>query len=313
MDIIDIKDVSGFFIGNAQSFEGGTGVTTIISKSGATPGVDVRGGSPGTRETDLIASEETIDKIHAVVLSGGSAFGLDAASGVMKFLEENDIGFDTGFGKVPIVSSAIIFDLDYKNSKIRPDKDMGYESAKNAFKNNYKDGSLGVGTGATIGKLLGYNSSMKSGVGSYAIKVNDLEIGAIIGLNALGSIYEKNELIGGPISNNERQDTFSLLMKGFKGGFPSNTTVGAVITNADLSKPEANKIASSAHNGLARSIKPVHTSMDGDTLFVLSSNKVKIDNNIVQALSAYVVEKAVINAFKSIEKDSSLKCFGDFK
>lgn len=313
MDIIKITDIDGFLIGNAEKIDSGTGVTTIISKSGATPGVDVRGGSPGTRETDLIASEETIDKIHSVVLAGGSAFGLDAASGVMTFLEEKDIGFDTGYGKVPIVSSAIIFDLDYKGSKVRPDKNMGYLSAQNAFKNNYKDGPLGVGAGATIGKILGYEASMKSGVGSFAIKINNLEIGAIIGLNALGSIYENNTLIGGPILDGKVQDTFSLLVQGFKGGFPSNTTIGAVLTNGDITKAQANKVASSAHNGLARSIKPVHTSMDGDTLFVLSSNKVKADINVIQSLSAYVVEKAVINAFKSVVSDDHLKCFNDFK
>lgn len=311
MKEISIKEIDGFKLGNMEDHKNGTGCTVIFAENGAVPGVDVRGGAPGTRETDLIRSEEMMPEINAVVLSGGSAFGLEAASGVMEYLEENNIGFDTGFSKVPIVPSAVLFDLAYKNPKVRPDKKMGYDAMNMAMKDNYKDGSYGAGCGATVGKIMGINASMKSGIGSYAIEINGLKIGAVVAVNAFGSIYEDSKLIAGPLMDDHILSTEDLLIQGMEAGFKGNTTIGCVISNAKVTKSGANKMASMGHDGFARAIKPIHTMVDGDALFFMAKGEQEVDLNILGTLTAIVVEKAVHAAIKSVTEDELLKTYHD--
>lgn len=298
MKEIAITSIGDFHIGNAEDTEAGTGCTVILSKEGAVPGVDVRGGAPGTRETDLIDSREMIERIHSVVLAGGSAFGLDAATGVMAYLEEQGIGFDTGVARVPIVASAVLFDLAFKSSSIRPDRTMGFEAAGNAMAGNYADGSVGAGTGATVGKILGPKSAMKSGIGSYAVEIGTLKLGAIIAVNAFGSVYEGIDLIAGPRLEKSVMSTEDLMIRGMEARFRGNTTIGCILTNAKLTKAQANKLASMGHDGFARSIRPVHTMVDGDTLFVLADGEAEVDLSTLGTIASIVVEKAVVNAVK---------------
>lgn len=299
MNEISIHELYGFYIGNAEDQEGGTGCTVILSPDGATPGVDVRGGAPGTRETDLIASEEMVDKVHGLLLSGGSAFGLDAASGVMAYLEKQGIGFDTGFARVPIVPAAVLYDLGYKNPSRRPDTVMGQEASVHAMTKNYRDGSFGAGTGATVGKILGPDFAMKSGIGSYAVSLGELKVGCVIAVNAFGSIYEGERLLAGPYKEGKLLHTEDLLFQGYTAAFKGNTTIGCILTNAKLTKSQANKTASMAQDGMARAIKPIHTMVDGDTLFVLGNGEIPCDVTVLGTLAAHVVEKAIHNAVKS--------------
>jgi L-aminopeptidase/D-esterase-like protein len=312
MKEIDIHAIGDFHIGNAEDTEAGTGCTVILSKSGAVPGVDVRGGAPGTRETDLIDSREMIERIHAVVLAGGSAYGLDASTGVMRYLEEQGIGFDTGAAKVPIVASAVLFDLAFKSSSIRPDRTMGYEAAGKAMQGNYRDGSVGAGTGATVGKILGPKSAMKSGIGSYAVEVGGVKVGAIIAVNAFGSVYEGQELIAGPRLEKSVMSTEDLMIRGMEARFHGNTTIGCILTNAKLTKAQANKLASMGHDGFARSIRPVHTMVDGDTLFVMADGEAEIDLSTLGTIASIVVEKAVVNAIRNAVSLDHLPTSGEF-
>jgi L-aminopeptidase/D-esterase-like protein len=312
-----ITDVEGIKVGHSQSEEGMTGCTVVICEEGATGGVDVRGSAPGTRETDLFKPEKMVDKVHAVVLSGGSAFGLDASSGVMKYLEEKNIGFDVGVTKVPIVASAVIFDLNVGDYKIRPDFNMGYIAAKNA--NNYDNlqGNIGCGSGATIGKILGPQNSMKSGLGSATIKVGNLVVSAIVAVNSFGDIYDykNNNQIAGvyDYENNKLLNTISIMKnKTAEIGFtPTNTTIGIIATNAILTKAEANKISEMAHNGYARSINPIHTTVDGDTIFTMGTNKIKSDVNVIGTMAAEAMSKAIINGVVFAESCYELKAYKD--
>ena len=289
-----ITDVEGIKVGHAQSFEGMTGCTVIICEEGATGGVDVRGSAPGTRETDLLKSENLVERIHSVVLAGGSAFGLASSNGVMKYLEENGIGLDVGVTKVPIVVSAVIFDLWLGDSKIRPDEKMGYEAAKAATEFNTDRGVVGAGTGASVGKALGPSFAMKSGLGSASIKVGDLVVAALVVVNALGDIYNDGIQIAGPYKDGKLLSTLELMKEGYSSGFANtNTTIGVITTNAILTKAEANKVSQVAHDGMARAINPVHTMMDGDTVFTMATGKVKGDINLVSQLAAEVFQKAI--------------------
>ncbi|MFA9397245.1 MAG: P1 family peptidase [Clostridiaceae bacterium] len=307
MNEISIYDIEDFKIGHAGNLKAATGCTIILCKNGATAGVDVRGGAPGTRETDLLNPVNLVDKIHGVMLSGGSAFGLDAASGAMQYLEENNIGFDVSVTKVPIVCSAVLFDLTIGNHKIRPDKTMGYEACLNSEKNiKYKDGNIGAGAGATLGKILGPSFSMKGGLGTYAIRVGDLEIGAIVSVNCLGDVYEDNKIIAGAYDKENQTflDTEKILIDRYdnnKNLFSGNTTIGTIITNAKITKSQASKISSMAHNGYARCIKPSHTMFDGDSIFTMASGKIDCDISCVGHLASIVMEKAIINGVKSAE------------
>lgn len=305
MKEINIKDINGIHIGNAEYDKGPTGCTVIIAERGAVAGVDVRGGAPGTRETDLLDSKNLIEKIHSVVLSGGSAYGLDASSGVMEFLEEKNIGFDTGPCKVPIVCSAVLFDLNLGDYNIRPDKRLGYEACINAFNDNFKEGSYGAGIGATVGKLYGLEKAMKGGVGYYGLQVGELKVMSIVAVNALGDIIDtdKNEVIAGLLDeHNNFLGTEKEMLNNYKDKrnlFGRNTTIGVVITNGKFNKSQANKISSMAHNGFGRAIRPSHSTFDGDTIFTMATGEVDSDINAVGMLSSITMEKAIISAIKN--------------
>ncbi len=319
MKEIKFCDIDGIKLGHAENKEGGTGCSVIICEKGATGGVDVRGGAPGTRETDLLDPMEMVDKIHAVVLSGGSAFGLDAASGVMEYLENKDIGFDVTVAKVPIVCEAVLFDLAFGDPKIRPDKEMGFKACINS--EIYTDdinGNIGAGYGATVGKFLGPAYSMKGGLGTYAIKIGELEVGAIVAVNCLGDVVDPSDLsiIAGAYDSKNKLflDTERLILENFqnpKNPFKGNTTIGLIVTNADFTKAEANKVASMAHNGYGRTMRPAHTMFDGDTIFTMATNKVNCDVTTVGMLAAKVMEKAIIRGVKSAQGLFNVPSFSD--
>ena len=319
---IKITDIEGFRLGHAQNFEGATGCTVLTCEEGASGGVDVRGGAPGTRETDLLNPMEMVDKVHAVVLSGGSAFGLDACSGVMEYLENKNVGFDVGVAKVPIVCGAVLFDLVCGSSKIRPNKEMGLEACINA--ENYddsKNGNIGCGTGATVGKAINPKLAMKGGFGSYAVQVGDLKVGAIVGVNSLGDIVDpnnNNKIIAGGLSEDMKSfiNTEESLIGNYanpRNAFKGNTTIGVIVTNGKFTKAQANKIASMAQNGFGRTIRPAHTMFDGDTIFTLSSNKIDADINVVGLLAAQVMERAIIKAVKEADTCHGFLAYKDLK
>ncbi len=316
---ISITDIDGILIGQISDYDALTGCTVILCKDGVVCGVDQRGGAPGTRETDLLRPMHLVEKVHAVLLAGGSAFGLDAATGVMRYLEEQKCGVDTGFAKVPIVPTAILYDLGIGSSTKRPDAEMGYQACCNASSEIPKMGNFGAGTGATVGKILGMHQAMKSGIGSAAIEISSgVFISAIIAVNAFGDIHDPNTktiLAGtrsfqkGPIKIGESgffADT-QQVMRSMVGktilqiAARQNTVIGAVVTNADLTKDEVNKVAQMGQDGLARVIRPAHTMLDGDTLFALSTGKKKCDVNTVGAFAAEMVAEAILNAVKNAE------------
>ena len=318
MKEIKILDIENIKIGNAQNNDAATGCTVIICKNGAPCGVFVPGGGPASRETNLLNPTSAAEKIHAVLLSGGSAFGLDAAGGVMQYLEENDIGFDTGFAKVPLVCASSIYDLCIGDKNIRPDKKMGYECAKNAFcENNYKDGNYGAGCGATVGKMRGKDFMLKSAIGSYAVQIGNLKVGAVICVNALGDVFDENgKIIAGLLNEDKTSfaNSFDVMIKSItpkENLFTSNTTIGAVITNAKFDKTKMNKIAQMAHNGYAKRINPVNTTADGDSIYAMSTGNINADLNVVGAISSYVVEKAIENAVKSAKGAYNLKSYSE--
>ncbi len=315
MKVIDILDIEGFKIGHAQNFDAATGCSVIICKEGATAGVDVRGGAPGTRETDLLDPVNLVEQIHAVLLTGGSAFGLDAAAGVMSYLEEHDIGFDVSVTKVPIVCGAALFDLTIGKHDIRPDKRMGFEACRDSESGKSKQGCIGAGTGATAGKILGMDKAIKSGLGSYAVQIGELKIGAIVAVNCLGDVIdpEAGIKLAGPLDDDLKSflDTEEIMIKSFSDKtnlFSGNTTIGAVITNAKLTKSQTNKLASMSHNGYARTMRPAHSMYDGDSIFALSCGDVKADLSTVGLLAARAMERAVVSSVKSSESMSGLKC-----
>lgn len=317
---INIQDIDGFKIGHASNLEAGTGCTVVISEKGASAGVCVRGGAPGTRETDLLDPSEMIQEIHALVLSGGSAFGLDASSGVMEYLEKKNIGFDVSVTKVPIVCSAVLFDLTCGRCDIRPDKNMGIEACKNSeiYKDNI-NGNIGCGTGATVGKFFGPNNAMKGGFGSFAVQVGDLKIAAIVGVNALGDIKDpkSGEIIAGALNqDNEFINTEEAILESIdskSNAFKGNTTIGAILCNAKLTKAENKKIASMAHNAFARTIFPAHTMFDGDTIFSLSNGDKKYDISIIGSLATKVMEEAVVRAIKNADTLHGFKSYKEIK
>lgn len=319
---IKITDIEGFKLGHAQDLVGATGCTVLICEEGASGGIDVRGGAPGTRETDLLNPMEMVDKVHAVVLSGGSAFGLDSCSGVMEYLENKNIGFDVGVAKVPIVCGAVLFDLVCGNPKVRPNKEMGLLACVNS--ENYCDsinGNIGCGTGATVGKAINPKFAMKGGFGSYAVQVGDLKVGAIVGVNSLGDIVDpnnNNKIIAGGLNSdmNSFINTEESLIGNYsnpRNAFKGNTTIGCIVTNGNFNKAQANKIASMAQNGFGRTIRPAHTMFDGDTIFTLSSNKIEADINVVGLLAAQVMERAIINAVKEADTSYGFLAYKDLK
>jgi L-aminopeptidase/D-esterase-like protein len=301
-----ITDVPGVKVGNKENQQALTGCTAILLEGGAVAGVDVRGSAPGTRETDLLNPVNMVDKVHAICLSGGSAFGLDAASGVMQFLEEKDIGLDVGVAKVPIVPAAVLFDLACGNPKVRPDKQMGYEAAKAATTEKFRTGNYGAGCGATVGKLAGLGFCMKGGLGSASLRLeNGVVIGAIVAVNPVGDVREASTgvILAGPYKDGMILDSINLLEQNYHPAIPPgfNTTIGVVAVNADLTKAEALKVAQMAQDGYARTIFPAHTMFDGDTIFAVATGGERVPVDVIGGLAAKVMEWAVINAVKSAE------------
>lgn len=307
-------------VGHSQDLKGGTGCTVVIFEKGAITGVDVRGGAPGTRETDLLNPVNLVDKAHAIYLSGGSAFGLDGATGVMQYLEEQGLGFDVGFTKVPIVPGAVLFDLGVADFRARPDAKMGYQACLNATDKENREGNIGAGTGATVGKVLGLKHCMKSGIGSASLKCDDLIVGALVAVNCFGDVIDPQcgRIIAGALAEDKKQfiNTISYLKnnplnKNNSGQFPANTTIGVIATNAILTKAGATKVAMMAQNGYARTIIPAHTMFDGDTIFCSATNKVEVEVNLVGILAAEVMAQAVVKAVKNTEPLYGLLSYKD--
>ncbi|MFZ5819661.1 MAG: P1 family peptidase [Chloroflexota bacterium] len=308
-----ITDVPGIEVGHAQNDEALTGCTVVLCRKGAVAGVDVRGGAPGTRETDLLNPLNLVEKTHAILLAGGSAFGLDAATGVMRYLEEQGIGFETGSGKVPIVPAAILFDLSLGSSRVRPDAEMGYRAAASASASPPAQGNVGAGTGASVGKIFGMKSAMKAGVGSASISSGGLVVGALVAVNAFGDVVDprNGQIVAGARSTHLGPLTLGAdgyfgdtleIMKTFIGrtvlhfAARANTVIGVVATNAKLTKAQATKVAQMAHDGLARTVRPAHTMLDGDTIFALSTGEKKADPSTVGALAAEAMAQAILRA-----------------
>ena len=307
-DARGLTAVSGLTVGHRTLAERPTGCTVVLARQGAVAGVDVRGSAPGTRETDLLNPLNLVDRVQAVVLAGGSAFGLDAASGVMRYLDEQHIGFPTGYGVVPIVPAAILFDLGVGDPKIRPTADCGYQAAQSASDAPVAQGNVGAGAGATVGKLFGRDRAMKGGIGSASITLpSGLTVAALIAVNAFGDVIDPatGRVVAGVRTEDGRglADARLLLRSGAtqRSAIGENTTIGVVATNATLTKTQATKIAQMAHDGLARSISPVHSMADGDTVFALATGTKAgtPDVNLIGALAADVVAEAVLRAVRN--------------
>jgi L-aminopeptidase/D-esterase-like protein len=277
-----IIDVPGLRVGHHTLSERLTGCTVVLAPEGAVGAVDVRGAAPGTRETDLLDPVNLVDKVHAVLLSGGSAFGMDAATGVVRWLDEQGIGFETGYGRVPIVPAAVLFDLPVvrpgDNPKARPGPDAGYAACQAASSNTPSAGNVGAGAGACVGKLFGLDRCMKGGIGNASVRVGPWVVGALVACNAVGDVIDPatGQVLAGARTPDGQQllDTQRAFLNGERGNRPlpgTNTTIGVVATNATLTKAQAKRLAMSAHDGLARSIRPAHTTLDGDTLFALAT------------------------------------------
>ncbi len=292
-----------FKIGNVESKTKSTGVTVILAEGGAVGGVSVRGSAPATRETDLLKSENSVDKVNAVFLSGGSAFGLDSASGIVQYLAEKGVGYATSAMPVPIVCGACLYDLDYKNVAF-PDKELGYLACKNAKSDNFECGNVGAGCGATVGKVLGAMSASKGGLGVATFVFDDgVEMCAIVAVNAFGDIYDyKNgQKVTGAVVNGKSINIIDLLNYDRKmlQSLGQNTTIGCFLTNAKLTKCEANKLADIAHDGYAMTIKPAHTMVDGDAIFALASGEIEGDFMKISCYAPTLMAQAVLNAFKN--------------
>ncbi len=308
-----ITDVPGIRVGHAQDETALTGCTVILYEEGAVGGVDQRGGAPGTRETDALRPMHLVQKVHAVVLSGGSAFGLDAASGVVRYLEEKGVGFDTHVARVPIVPSAILFDLALGSAKVRPDAAMGYQACLNASQEPPAQGNAGAGMGAVVGTILGPGQATKSGIGAASMEATrGVIVAAIVAVNAFGDVVDSldGKIIAGarPLQRGSLRIGGSgifadslVVMRSLAGraslGFAThqNTVIGVVATNARLTKEQANKVAQMAQDGIARAIRPAHTMLDGDTLFVMATDQKRSDVNVIGACAAEVVARAIVN------------------
>lgn len=375
---VDITDIKGFKLGNAENTDAATGCTVIVAEKGATAGVDVRGGGPATRETDLLRSENTIDKIHAVVISGGSAYGLEAGSGVMRELENMKIGHRVGNCIVPIVCQASLFDLNVGQPDVRPDRTMGVKAVHNAFcGGEFHHGNYGAGTGASVGKFYGMNRAMKTGLGTFACSDGEIEVGAITAVNAFADVYDgRNQVIAGllsadgkridgtirPLKNcvaaessynmkSKMEPFFNKRIEEEKFAEPEtteevrvepapaetvepaepeetsavnkepedmgygitfNTTISCLITNAKLTKAQCNKLASILHDGYARAIKPVHSTMDGDTIFVMTTGEKDVNFDAFAALATDIVQYSVIDGAISAESAYGLPAAREF-
>lgn len=316
MKEISIKDFEGIHIGQAEDLDAATGVTVVWSENGFNAGLDVRGGGPALRESGLLDPLTNEHAIHAVVLAGGSAFGLDAAGGVQKYLEERGIGYDVGVTRVPLVCQADIFDLSVGRADVRPNPAMAYQACVNSEADNYRDGSVGAGTGATIGKYFGLKRCTKSGIGSYAVQMGNFKIGALVVVNAFGDVYENGRQIAG-LRGADGTGLCSTLETMFdsvslpENMFVGNTTLGIILTNAVFDKKALCKIASVANNGYACSIRPVNTNADGDCIFALSCGNEKVSADLAGAAAAEVMSKAVVRAIKNAESLCGIPAYRD--
>ena len=299
----------GVKIGQVEDAAGGTGCTVFIHEQGMRAGLEVRGGGPASRESELLKPLSHAQTVHAIVLAGGSAFGLGAANGVMTCLEQRNIGFDVGVTRVPLVVQSDLFDLTVGDKSARPDPAMGYEAAKRALEApNYRDGNYGAGCGATVGKCAGMDTCMKSGIGSFAVELGPLKIGAVVAVNAFGDIFDwkTGQKAAGLLTEDKTgfRSTVDMMKERIAPAgnkFTGNTTLGVVMTNASLDKTQLCKMAGMAHNGFARSIRPVHTSVDGDSIYAVSVGEIGADPDLVGTLAAEAVSEAILRAVFSAE------------
>jgi L-aminopeptidase/D-esterase-like protein len=315
-----ITDVPGVRAGHATDEEGLTGCSVVLCEGGAVGGVDQRGGAPGTRETDLLRPMHLVQKVHAVVLAGGSAFGLAAAEGAMRYLEERKIGYRMGSVHVPIVPAAILFDLAIGSPDARPDADMGYAACLAANDGPLPEGNVGAGTGCSVGKVLGPGRATKTGIGGASLELGGgLRVGALVAVNAFGDVIDKG---GGIVAGARRlrgpgfADTMAVL-HGNLGRLAMRvagaTVIGVVATNARLSKEGANKVAQMAQDGLARRVRPAHTPYDGDTIFALATGRVPASITIVGAYAAEVVAMAIERAVVTARAAGGLPAAADIQ
>lgn len=299
----NLCDVPGVLVGHATDREGLTGCTAVLFERSAVVGVDVRGSSPGTRETDRLGPIGMVRDTHGLLLTGGSAFGLAAAEGVVRFLEEKGVGLDIGVARIPLVSAAVIFDLMSGSPDARPDAAMGYRAASEAAAGDFEQGSVGAGTGATVGKMLGLENAMKGGLGSASVELGGgLIVGSLAVVNAVGDVRDGcGEILAGPRREDGTLADSEELMPRFEERmrWGQNTTLGVVATNARLTKPAVTKVAQMAHDGLARAIHPVHTSVDGDVIFAASAGEVETVPDVVGAWGARTMREAILRAVRA--------------
>ena len=315
-----ITDVAGIKVGHSTDPRGATGCSVVLAEAGAVAGVDVRGAAPGTRETDLLEPTNLIDRVHAIVLAGGSAFGLDSAGGVMRYLAERGIGYDTGIAKIPIVPAAILFDLAVGDPAARPDAAAGYAAARSATARCTQGGNVGAGTGASVGKLFGMARAMKGGIGTASVKLAGITVGAMVAVNAIGDVIDP--ATGAVIAGARTADGKHLMFTTraiLDGELPerlpagSATTLAVVATDAVLTKAQARKVAQMAHDGLARAIDPAHTMYDGDTVFTLATGTSGNtgDVTLIGIMAADVVARAIVRAALIAQSVSGLPAHRD--
>jgi L-aminopeptidase/D-esterase-like protein len=304
-----LTDVPGILVGHAEDLESITGCTVVLCPPNTVGGVDQRGGAPGTRETDLLRPLHVVQYVNAVVLAGGSAFGLAAADGVVRYLEEHGIGYETRVARIPIVSAAILFDLDIGSGLRRPDAQMAYAACASATDGPVAMGCVGAGTGAKIGQYMGLAQATKGGIGGASVDLGDgLIVAALVAVNALGDVVERDGTILAGVRDSAASKRFVGSMEVMRRrarppaqieNAVSNTVIGVIATNARLNKEEANKVAQMAHDGLARAVQPAHTMFDGDTLFALATGEIEANVSVIGAFAAEVVAQAIRNAARN--------------
>jgi L-aminopeptidase/D-esterase-like protein len=303
-----ITDVAGIEVGHFTDTRRPTGCTVVLARGSAVGAVDVRGAAPGTRETDLLAPDNVVERVHGILLAGGSAWGLDAAGGVMRWLDEQGVGMTVGPARLPIVPGAVLFDLPLGDQRIRPDAAAGYAACQAASRQAPAEGNVGAGAGAAIGKIFGFHRAMKGGIGSASITIDGVTVGAIVACNALGDVIDPDtaQVIAGARTDDGKAllDTRRALLRGetpkpMLAG--SNTTIGVIATDAVLTKVQAGRLATQGHDGLARSINPVHTLSDGDTLFALATGASgkSLGMMTLGAMAAEVCAQAVVRAIRA--------------
>jgi L-aminopeptidase/D-esterase-like protein len=310
MDRSAITDVAGIEVGHFTDLRRPTGCTVVMAREGAIAGVDVRGAAPGTRETDLLAPTNLVEQVHAILLAGGSAFGLDAATGVVKWLEEQGVGFAVGPVRLPLVPGAVLFDLLVGDATIRPDATAGYRACQAASAKAPAEGNVGAGAGAAVGKIFGIERAMKGGIGTASVTVDGVTVGALVACNALGDVIDPRT--GQPLAGARTADGMALIDTRralLRGEAPrpllpgTNTTIGVVATDAVITKAQASRLATMAHDGLARSINPVHTMSDGDTLFALGTGRAGKSPGmmVLGTMAAEAVALAVVRAVRAAQ------------